>query len=57
MTTTLVLNLIAAIFIVGALVGVSRLAHRVAGGILDPEPASNSLLLARSDDDAERLAA
>jgi hypothetical protein len=57
MTTTLVLNLIAAIFIVGALVGVSRLAHRVAGGILDPEPASNSLLLAGSDDDAERLAA
>jgi hypothetical protein len=57
MTTTLVLNLIAAIFIVGALVGVSRLAYRVAGGILDPEPASNSLLLARSDDDAERLAA
>jgi hypothetical protein len=36
MTTTLLLNLIAAIAIVTALVGVCRLAFLVAGGLLDP---------------------
>jgi hypothetical protein len=36
MTTTLVLNLIAAVAIVTALVGVCRLVFNVAGGALDP---------------------
>jgi hypothetical protein len=35
MTTTLVLNLIAAIIIVGGLAAVCRVAYRVAGGLLD----------------------
>jgi hypothetical protein len=42
MTTTLVLNLIAALFIVAALVGVSRLAHLVAGGLFDHRPAAET---------------
>jgi hypothetical protein len=54
MTTTLVLNLIAALFIVTTLVGVCRLAFRVAGGLLDPREVFEQLL---NEPEAERLAA
>jgi hypothetical protein len=51
MTTTLVLNLSAALFILAALAGVMHLAHRAAR----PEPIADDLLLVASED--ERLAA
>ncbi len=54
MTTTFILNLIAAIAIVSALTGVCRLAFRVAGGLLEPlELAPES----PAEPKAERLAA
>jgi hypothetical protein len=54
MTTTLVLNLIAALAIVTALVGVCRLAFNVAGGLLDPHEVRAEVAASL---DTERLAA
>jgi hypothetical protein len=54
MTTTLVLNLIAALFILAALAGVTHLAHRVAGGLLGRPTAVEESVAA---DEPERLAA
>lgn len=54
MATTVLMNLAAAIFIVAALAGVCRLAHRVADGLLDPAPRPRQLPAAADD---ERLAA
>jgi hypothetical protein len=54
MTTTLVLNLLAAIAIVTALVGVCRLAFNVAGGLLDSHQVTFE---PETRPEAERLAA